>query len=69
MGEAKRRRDRLLHIEGGPLCPYGDGRHKLLPWAGGGRSGLACTPCGKSWERGPDGALVATYKLRGWGNG
>ncbi len=37
---------------GGKLCPYGDGRHKRVPWADhkANRSGFACVKCSKTWE-------------------
>ena len=46
----------------GHLCPSNkDGRHKLLPWAGDNRSGLACVRCSKTWEwRGKE--LEPTWK-------
>lgn len=56
-------------ITPGVLCPFGDGRHKLKPWAGDRRSGVACTACHKTWEhverslRYGAAALVETWEL------
>jgi transposase-like protein len=54
----------------GPLCPLGDGRHKMRPWQGRGperaRSGFVCHRCHKTWEHTPSSGLVETYILRGW---
>lgn len=46
----------------GPLCPFGDGRHKQKPWADGTRSGRSCVVCHKTWEWIGD-KLVATWDL------
>lgn len=45
------------------LCPFGDGRHKRRPWhdAEGGRSGLSCVRCHKTWRFNEDRELVPTW--------
>ena len=45
----------------GPLCSMTrDGRHKLKPWAGRGRSGMACERCHKTWQHQGD-DMFPTY--------
>lgn len=38
-----------------------DGRHKLKPWAGDGRSGFACEACHRTWTHDQNRGLVPTY--------
>lgn len=45
----------------GLLCPMTkDGRHKLKPWSGFSRSGMACERCHKTWTHVGD-EMAPTY--------